>query len=194
MRGSRPLREDELDELTEAMDGPYAPRDRALVVLGANLGLRSTNLVALKVGDLWHRGAPRQFLRLAAREMKNRTGFQLPLNQTAREAVVALMDWKVRSGESTDPEAPLFRSRQGDGHITTRRALQILTTAAEKAGLASGIGTHSLRKSMACRLVDAGVSLPVIKEALGHRHLTSTEKYIGVSVAAIESGMRALDR
>ena len=193
MRGSRPLREEEIDALLEVMDGPTGPRDRALVLLGSNLGLRSTNLVSLKVGDVWNRGTPRRFLRLPARVMKSRTGFQLPLNETACQAVFDLMAWKAQRGQSIDTDAPLFLSRQG-GHISTRRALQLLTTAADKADLAAGIGTHSLRKSMASRLVEAGVSLPVIKEALGHRHLTSTERYIGIGVDALENGLRALDR
>ena len=193
MRGSRPLREDEIEALLRAMNGPYAPRDRALVQLGANLGLRSQNLVALEVGHVWHRDAPRRFLRLPARVMKARRGHVLPMNETAGQAVTDLIAWKIQRGEPVDPGSPLFRSRQG-GHISTRRALQILTTAADTAGLAAGVGTHSLRKSMASRLVEAGVSLPVIKEALGHRHLTSTERYIGIGVDALENGMRALDR
>jgi integrase len=193
MRGSRPLREDEIEALLRAMDGPNAPRDRALVQIGANLGLRSQNLVALRVGDLWHRDAPRRFLRLPARVMKARRGHVLPLNQSACQAVTDLMTWKGRRGEPIDPDAPLFRSRQG-GHISPRRAHQILTAAADRAELASGIGTHSLRKSMASRLVEAGVSLPVIMQALGHRHLSTTERYIGIGVDALENGMRALDR
>ena len=47
---------------------------------------------------------------------------------------------------------------------------------------------------MASRMVEAGVPMPVIKEALGHVHLSTTEAYISIGRNSLEKGMRVLDR
>ncbi len=192
MRGSRPLDHSEIQALLGAISGTFQERDRALVLLGIHLGLRGANLTTLRVGDVSHRGAPRQYLRLSARRMKSRRGHTLPINRSAQEAIVRLMDWKVRRGEPTDPSAPLFLSRKG-GSITTRRALQIIQDAAERAGLEPGVGTHSLRKTAATSLMESGVPLRVVQEILGHAKLETTASYLGVGSRALKDAMEALE-
>ena len=84
MKGARPLNQREAQALLRAIQGPYAVRDRCLIQLGLNVGLRISNLVHLTVGQVSHAGRPLRYLRLPAREMKSRRGHTIPLNSPAR--------------------------------------------------------------------------------------------------------------
>ena len=170
----------------------YSTRDKALVKLGVNVGLRATNLTRLRVGQVWDGHQPRRFLRLRAAEMKSRRGHVIPLNGSARDTIEALVRHKSALGEPLDPEAPLFLSRQG-GPVSVRRVQQVLGDAAQRAGLDGGVASHSLRKSFATRLLDAGVNLRVIQELLGHRELATTASYLGVGPRALEESVRAIE-
>ena len=193
MKGSRPLDPNELDSLLGALQGTYAERDRALLLLGVHLGLRGANLTTLTVADVWHHGAPRQHLRLSARRMKSRRGHSIPINRTAQQVITDLMAWKSGRGEPTNPDQPLFLSRKG-GPITTRRALQIVQDAAARASLDPGVGMHSLRKTAATTLMELGVPLRVVQELLGHAKLETTAAYLGVSPGAMRDAVEALNR
>lgn len=192
MRGSRPLDQTELRALLDAVEGPYAHRDRSLIMLGVHLGLRGANLTRLTVDDVWHRDAPRRFLRLSARQMKGRRGHAVPINRTAQQVIINLMAWKRSRNEPTGSRDPLFRSRKG-GPITTRRALQIVQESAHRAGLDPGVGVHSLRKTAATTLMERGVPLRVVQEVLGHAKLETTAAYLGVGTGALRDALRTLE-
>jgi integrase/recombinase XerD len=192
MKGARPLNQSEVRALIRATQGTYAVRDRCLIQLGFNVGLRIGNLVQLTVGQVSHAGQPRRYLSIPATQMKSRRGHTIPLNAPARARIDEMLRWKKHVGEPTDPCAPLFRSREG-GFMTTRRGGQIISAAAERAGLESGVSTHSLRKTLATTLMERGVSLRVVQEILGHRELATTAAYLGVGRKALEDGMRMLE-
>jgi len=178
--------------LIRAIKGPFAPRDRALVQIGINTGLRINNLANLTCGHVWHAGRPRRQLRLPASAMKSRRGHCLPLNTTARQAITDLIEWKVARGEATHPGAPLFTSRHSRP-VSVRRVQQIILAATEAAGIDGGVSTHSLRKSFATRLMEKGVGLRVIQELLGHSQLATTAAYLGVGQRALEDSVRLLE-
>jgi len=172
--------------------GPYAVRNRCLIKIGINVGLRISNLCHLTMGQVWHAGRPTRYIRLRARTMKARRGLSVPLNTTARTTISELVAWKKARGESLAPEAPLFLSRHGS-FLSTRRAQELIQEAARDAHLESGVASHSLRKSFATRLQDSGVGLRIIQELLGHRQLTTTAAYLGVSRRALEDSVTLLD-
>ena len=192
MKGARPLNQREVRALLRAFTGPYAVRDRCLIQLGLNVGLRIGNLVRLTVGQVCHNGRPRSYLTIPASQMKSRRGHSIPLNSPAKARIDEMLRWKKQMGESTSPDAPLFRSREG-GSMTTRRAAQIISAAADRAGLEPGVSTHSLRKTLATTLMERGVSLRVVQELLGHQELATTAQYLGVGRKALEDSVRMLE-
>ena len=192
MRGARPLERREVRSLLAACKGPYAVRNRCMVRLGLQTGLRVSSLTSLSVTQVWSRGRPRSYLRLPADSTKTGRSQTLPLNNTAHSTIQELMRWKRSQGEPTDPSAPLFRSRQGRP-LSRCQAHRILADAAERAGLDEGISSHSWRKAFASRMMDAGVPMKVMQQLLGHTALTTTERYLAVTQRSMRAAVRAVE-
>jgi integrase/recombinase XerD len=84
----------------------------------------------------------------------------------------------VRSGRSSHR---LFLNSRG-GPLSRQSAWTVLTTAAERAGLATGISPHTLRHSFATHLMEGGADVRVVQELLGHSSVTTTQIYTLVTV------------
>jgi len=83
---------------------------------------------------------------------------------------------------------------QDDGRPLTEKTVQTLVLrAARRAGL-KNIGPHILRHSFCSHLAMRGAPLRAIQELAGHKDLSTSQRYIHLSPAAIESAIRLLDR
>ena len=141
-----------------------------LFTLGINTGLRISDLLTLKVGDV--RG--RTELRL--REKKRRKQRTLRFNSESIETLA-----KIDGAEDDF----LFRSRQcaKDGAskaISRQQAYNVLRRAADRAGVNCDIGTHTLRKTFGYHAYKAGVDLPTLQALFNHASQRETLRYIGV--------------
>ena len=166
------------------LDGAYVSRNKALVVAGLKTALRVSELLAWKEGDVLDlstgRFKPRIYL--ARKNLKGRkSGRSIPFN---RAAAFCIGRWLVelrRRGVPLHHDLPLFLSRQGTDFraIDRSTAFRIMQTAARKAGLPDGVGTHTLRKTAAKRAYAAsGHDLLAVMKFLAHRQITTTVTYL----------------
>ena len=80
-----------------------------------------------------------------------------------------------------------------DGSALTQRLVQgLVARAARRANLRTG-GVHVLRHTFCSHLAMRGAGARAIQELAGHRDLSTTQRYMHVSPAAIESAIRLLD-
>lgn len=56
MKGTRPLSTDEIIAVSEQFDGTYKVRNRSLLMLGVSVGGRISELLALRISDVWQNG------------------------------------------------------------------------------------------------------------------------------------------
>lgn len=148
-------------------------RNALLFTLGVNVGLRISDLLALKVGEL--RG--KQNVRI--REGKTSKMRVVTLNKTAQAAIKAYIP-----ADASDDEY-VFKSSRGNKAITRVQAYRILNEAVDRAGLTDKlggpIGTHSLRKTWGYFAYKAGTDLSLLMRAFNHSSQAQTLKYIGVT-------------
>ena len=175
MNGCRPLTEAEAELVRKTFAGRYAARDRCLFLLGLYTGFRISELLRVRVRDVWRHGTAVHVLSLPRRAMKGqRTGRTMAVHEQARAAIAA---WLAVMPQPWDDDTPLFRSQKG-GAMSRVQAWQILHDAYQANTLEGRLGTHSMRKTFAQRLYTRDHDALKVKHALGHQHLSTTEKYL----------------
>jgi integrase/recombinase XerD len=182
------LAEEEIKALLAAPDCSTwtGRRDRAMLMLAAQTGLRASELTGLRCGDA-HLGSGAHVSCLG----KGRKQRITPLTEAT---VAVLRVWLAERGNQ--PEAPLFPTRSGrplsrDG--LERRLARHAENAARRCPSLQQkrITPHVLRHTAAMRLLRAGVDTSVIALWLGHEQVETTQVYLH---ADLEIKERALER
>lgn len=150
-------------------------RDYALFTTGINSGLRISDLLALRVGDIRDdKGKLRE--RVSLRESKTGKTKDFPLGLTARRALSEYLATRV---DATTDE-PLFPSRLGNP-LSRGQAWHILSAAAKSVGIKERTGTHTLRKTFGFHAYSSGVDITLIQKLLNHGAPSITLTYIGIT-------------
>ncbi|TVQ91713.1 MAG: tyrosine recombinase XerC [Deltaproteobacteria bacterium] len=154
---------------------PASARDRALVELLYGAGLRVSEAAALSWEDLdLKRGL------VHVREGKGGKPRQVPLTPPAVQALRALSEGRATGA--------VFRNRRG-GRLTDRSMRRIVRKLGLKAGV-GGLHPHAFRHAFATHLLDGGADLRAVQEMLGHRSLSTTQRYTHVSVRSLRATHR----
>lgn len=152
-------------------------RDHLLFVLGINSGLRVSDLLQLKIGDVCDaKGKVKE--RLELKEQKTGKTKEFPLSATARKAVE---DFLSAASAPIEPSTWLFPSRKGGGPLDRRQAWRILSDAAQAIGIPGRIGTHTLRKTFGYWAFKQGADITRIQKLLNHSSPGITLAYIGIT-------------
>lgn len=150
------------------------PKYCLLFKFGLNTGLRISDILPLKVKDIFHsNGRFRDYLII--KEKKTGKEKKIKLNDSIRIAVKSYIN-----NQNLSYNSYLFHSRKG-GHIGRIQAYRVLKEAAEEAGI-ENFGTHSLRKTWGYwtyRLSKYNIGL--IMDTFNHSSQNITLRYIGVN-------------
>ncbi len=195
MKGTRPLDNAEIRKISESFDGTFAARNRSLFMLGVSVGGRISELIALKVNDVWQNGKPVKDLLFDRSIVKGgEVSRAVPVNIDGRQAIENLIAWHAELYGSVNPTRPLFpsRNKQGWKSVTRIAAHNALKEAFEAAGLNGKLGTHSLRKSYAQRLYEQTNDIYAVQEMLGHKSVVTTQRYLGVNYASVRDASEAM--
>lgn len=158
------------------------PKDKAMLSVAYGAGLRSMEVVALKVSDI---DSKRMLLRVG--NGKGGKDRYVMLSPTLLEA---LRDWY----RIARPSVFLFPGRDKIGPMTTRQFHRICKGAAKRAGLPKWVGPHTLRHSFATHLLENDLDVRVIQVLLGHAQLDTTARYTQVATNVIRRVMSPIDR
>ena len=186
MKGTRPLDNNEIYLVSACFSGTYEIRNRGLFMLGVSTGGRISELLSLRIGDVWQNQQPVSDLLFDRSIVKGgEVSRAVPVNIDGRNAIETLIGWHSEKYNTTPPTRPLFPSRNKRGSVAMNRqtAHEMLKTAFEMAGLNGKLATHSLRKSFAQRLYDESGDIYLVQELLGHKNVSTTQKYLGVNYA-----------
>jgi integrase/recombinase XerC len=161
-----------IDEVTALVEGKGLAgdargRDVAILELLYAAGLRVSELAGLDVDDL-DRGA--RTVRVLGKGRRERI---VPFGGEAARALDAYL------ARRESDRGPLFVSLRGR-RLTVRAIHAIVRRGAAAAGIRRRVSPHTLRHTFATHLLDAGADLRAIQELLGHRRLSTTQRYTHV--------------
>ncbi len=165
---------EEIDALIAAIDlsAPEGERNRAILETLYGCGLRVSELVSLRVSDLFF---DEGFLRVTGKGNKQRF---VPVAPFTQQLINTYKDQvRVHLSPVKGHEDTLFLNRRGK---TLSRAMifTIIRELAAKAGISKVISPHTLRHSFATHLLENGADLRSIQMMLGHESITTTEIYV----------------
>ena len=178
-RGEKPivtfLNEDELDALLAAPDrGTWTGRrDHAIILLGAQTGLRADELIKLDCGDI-HLGTGAHVY-CVGKGRKHRITPLIPVT------VATIKVWLAeRAGGPTDPLFPTRQGRRLSHDALERRVAKHADTASRACPSLQNkkITPHILRHTAAVRLLQAPVDTTTIALRLGHATNQTTQVYL----------------
>jgi integrase/recombinase XerD len=160
---------------------PRGLRDKALIELLYATGLRVTELLSLKAGDV---SLEAGYLTCIGKGDKQRI---VPLGQAAADWVrryIAEGRPALLKGRKTPW---LFVNAKGGGRLSRVGFWKLLRDYGIKAGLPRGLSPHVLRHSFATHLLDRGADLRAIQMMLGHADLSTTQIYTHVLEARLRT-------
>ena len=194
MKGCRPLDTNEIIKIAEQFDGTFEVRNRSLFMLGVSVGGRISELLSLRIDDVWQNGQPVSDLLFQKRVVKGKeTARMIPVNADGRQAIIDLIHWHIQHYGDPEPRRPLFMSRQGGEALSRSHAHRILEAAFRKALMNGKLATHSLRKTFAQRCFDACGDIYQVSELLGHKNVETTKRYIGISYTKLQETVQAIE-
>ena len=195
MKGTRPLDNNEIRLVSACFTGTFEVRNRSLFLLGVSTGGRISELLSLRIGDVWQNGRAVSDLLFDKSIVKGgEVSRAVPVNTDGSRAIDALVNWHREKYGTAHKQQPLFPSRNGNGkqRMTRRAAHNVLKSAFVTAGLNGHLATHSLRKSFAQRLYEQTGDVFTVQEMLGHKSIATTQKYLGVNYASVREAVQKM--
>ncbi|WP_375323979.1 site-specific tyrosine recombinase XerD [Flagellimonas sp. GZD32] len=168
---------DEINELISAIDlsKPEGERNRAILETLYGCGLRVSELVNLKLSDLFF---DEDFIMVMGKGSKQRF---VPISDVNKKYINIYQNQvRVHLSIQKEHEDFLFLNRRGK-QLTRAMIFTIIKRLAEQIGLKKNISPHTFRHSFATHLLENGADLRAIQQMLGHESITTTEVYMHVN-------------
>jgi len=163
----------EIDKIIQCIDlsKPEGERNKALLEALYGCGLRVSELVNLRISDLFFNDG---FIRVVGKGNKERL---VPMGKIAQKHIqIYLQNIRTHLQIKKGDEDIIFLNRNG-GRLSRVMVFYIIRNLAELAGIQKKISPHTFRHSFATHLVEGGADLRAVQEMLGHASITTTEIY-----------------
>ncbi len=164
---------EEIQDIMDVIDlsTPEGHRNRAMVEVMYGCGLRVSELVTLRLSNLFFDDG---FIKVVGKGNKERL---IPIGKTAINAVNQYVEGKrkllkIKKGE----EDYVFLNRRG-AHLTREMVFMLVKKWVAAAGIDKTVSPHTFRHSFATHLIEGGADLRAVQEMLGHESITTTEIY-----------------
>jgi site-specific recombinase XerD len=169
------------EEVAALLNVVTNPKHRALLMVMYSAGLRVSETVSLRVGDI---DSSRMVVRVE--EGKGRKDRYVMLSRTL---LSALRDyWRAYR-----PQELLFPGPDPTRPLRRESVHKVIQRARDRAGITKRVSAHTLRHCFATHLLEAGTNIRVIQRLLGHRSLGTTEVYTHVAGNYLEDTTSPLD-
>jgi site-specific recombinase XerD len=180
------------EEVKRALTMATSLKARAMLTLAYGCGLRASEVVRLRAGDI---DSEQMIIRIVQSKGRKDRHVMLP----AEVLDLLRQWWKVRPSGHDGGLAPeqrwLFPGRNDRAGlpVTTRQFGRLFKDAAKAAGLRKTLSLHTLRHSFATHLLERGTDIRLIQALLGHDKLETTARYTRVATGMISKIASPLD-
>ncbi len=177
-----------VEEVALLLQAAPGPKYKAAFATAYGAGLRVSEVVALKVGDI---DSERMLLRVEqGKGRKDRHAMLSP------QLLEQLRFWwrEGRRRGALLPAGWLFPGRNPIEPLSTRQLNRAVHAAAEAVGIKKRVSPHTLRHSFATHLLEQDIDIRIIQVLLGHAKLDTTARYTRVANTTIRSVTSPLDR
>jgi len=159
-------------EATFDLSKPEGQRNKAIVETLYSCGLRVSELINLRITDLFF---DQNFIRVIGKGNKERL---VPVGAKAIKEINLYLSNRnsVTQTIKSDSENIIFLNRRGS-KLTREMVFTIIKKHAKLAGIKKNISPHTFRHSFATHLVEGGADLRAVQEMLGHESIQTTEVY-----------------
>lgn len=156
-------------------------RNKCVILLAAQLGLRSGDIYGLKLSDIkWDKNL------IERRQAKTGNWISLPLPLNLK---LLLADY-IQNYRPEHHSDFVFISDQTLKPLTVEIVQFIVANFSKKANIerrGRKMGPHALRHSLATRLLKGNTPMPVITSILGHKNLNTTRVYLGIDIESLRN-------
>jgi integrase/recombinase XerD len=163
----------EVDKILNAPDtsDPLGLRDKAILELFYSCGLRVSELINLKISDLFFED---EVIRVLGKGSKERI---VPIGSSAVKWVNEyLVNTRPRLAKKSKSENYIFLNRRGS-KLSRMWIWKIFGQYSKAAGIKKEIHPHTFRHSFATHLLEGGADLRAVQEMLGHVDISTTQIY-----------------
>jgi site-specific recombinase XerD len=167
--------------LLQAVSGPNAKRDYAILMLFLNCGIRRSELVGLNLSDVYE-----DRIRVVGKGNKERIVY---FGTPCRKAIDAYL--LERNKKILSDNRALFGSRNGN-RISVEAVHRLVKKSLLAAGLdATQFSAHKLRHTAATMMLSGGVDVKTVQEVLGHENLNTTQIYTHIESTELKIAAQA---
>lgn len=167
-------------------------RDRAIILLFLNTGMRVSELIQLNINSIQPDGETLRVIILG----KGGKERMLKLNNKATEALNQYLELRPQIQRAPNEPIPLFLNKLGQ-RISRKGVTQVIQKYVEEAQLppkAANISPHKLRHTLATLLLSSGANLRVVQEILGHASIQTTQIYTHVINTEKDEALDRIDK
>jgi integrase/recombinase XerD len=165
----------EINAIIDAIDlsAPAGQRNRAMLETLYSCGLRVSELVSLRCGDVFPEEG---FIKVEGKGSKQRL---VPISEVALDEIAAYAINRSSLPVKKGSEDILFLNRRG-ARLSRIMVFYIIKHNAGLAGITKNVSPHTFRHSFATHLLEGGANLRAIQAMMGHEQITTTAIYIHV--------------
>jgi site-specific recombinase XerD len=168
-------------EVQALLDAVYSVHHQALFMTMYASGLRSGEVIRLKITDIDSR-------RMLIHVRSGKGGKDRYALLAHRQLAYLRTYYRVAR-----PQTWLFPGKTREGHISYDRIREVFHVSAKRAGITKKVTPHILRHSFATHMLELGTDVMMVKELLGHRSISTTQIYTHLGVERVKGVKSPID-
>lgn len=173
-----------LNQIEQMLNAPKSKRDKAIMELLYGSGLRASEVIDLRIGDL---NMDIGFVRCVGKGSKERI---IPLSDLSMQAINAYLKERKKHKQTYRTSMSALFVSNNNKKLTRQDIWRFVKRYRKEANIETNISPHTLRHSFATHMLDNGADLRSLQEMLGHSDVATTQIYTHVTKSRLKEAYK----